>query len=167
MKKKNVIFILVLGLVMSIFIYPKVANAKKLEVEDMIRKNAANGVMFDVALANPLLEKSTDKIIFKAWLTTHSGNLLDEINSGKLVIKINNGKEEQKVIRDNIEWRWDRKSSHHPKAYIMLKKMDDKGHSLITDATESIQLIIKNVRNVPTRKFTWDDKVALQSLIVD
>ncbi|SDC33438.1 MULTISPECIES: hypothetical protein [unclassified Candidatus Frackibacter] len=167
MKKKNLVLLLALGLVLSIFMYPRVTNAKKLEVKDMVRKNEANGVMFDIALVNPFLDQPTDEIVFKVWLTTHSGNLIEEIKSEKLAVKINNSGDESKVLNYKIEWIWDRKSSHHPIAYITLKKTDEDGNSLVTDATESIQLIVKNVRDVPSREFTWNEDVALQSVIVD
>jgi YVTN family beta-propeller protein len=159
---KSLLIIVAVGLVLSVVLYPNLVDAKELKSEDLVRTNQANGVSIDVLLANPFLQESTDKVVFKLMMTTHSGDLLQNDWENQIVLKVNNGKGDEEIINDGFNWIWDRESGHHPVAYLTIKKARAK----ITDETESIQLVIKNIRQVPDRKFDWRIKEALKTLIV-
>jgi YVTN family beta-propeller protein len=113
--------------------------------EEWIRTSDAAGVILDVEFVNPT-EVDSDQLLFKIYMTTHSGNLLDNNFAENTTIRSN----KEELTGKDISWEWERKSSHHP---IGLLKANN--NQFITEGTKYIELVIDDIR-ATRHRFRWN-----------
>ncbi len=129
-------------LIVSLFLISMVAAAANTDNE-WLRSSDAAGVALDVELVNPT-EYDAQYLLFRVYLTTHSGNLLDNEFNKKIQIKI----EDNQLSGDKIIWEWERESSHHPIGLIKVENSLVNGERFFKKETKYLELIINDIRGV-------------------
>ncbi|PAB58604.1 hypothetical protein [Anaeromicrobium sediminis] len=125
--------------------------------EEFIRVDSQGSV--DVAAYfHNLSEDNEEYLIFELMFNTHSVEL-DNIDFADLSnVKNNNGF----TVDEGIIWEKENGSGHHISGYLKVpKKYKEK--NMVDESTSSIELEIKGLDEIQSRKFIWDEE-ALQSL---
>ncbi|WP_432402473.1 hypothetical protein [Wukongibacter sp. M2B1] len=124
----------------------------KIDEQKFIRTNSQGRVDVGVLFTN-LIEDSNDNLIFEIMLNTHSVDL-DEIDYAKLA-KITN--DSGLIVNEGFVWEKTEGRGHHIFGYLMVPKVY-KGKSIIEDTTRIIELEIKELDDVESRKFIWEEE---------
>ncbi|EEG77975.1 hypothetical protein [Dethiobacter alkaliphilus] len=100
--------------------------------------------LYELAVEEELVTENEleENIIFDLWLSTHSGDLMDFSYEDNVVLSTDNGEISPRNITVIS------RDSHHPRMLLKFEK------SRIED-TENMELLIKGLRNVPKRTFSW------------
>ena len=118
--------------------------------DDWIRTSSAEGVSLEIKFAN-FGEMNSEELLFEVYLSTHSGNLLD--NNFEELITVRNGQDY--LNNENINWEWERESSHHPIGLIKIKNTTIDGQKFYSDKTEYLELEISGIREA-SHRFRWN-----------
>ncbi|OCL26338.1 hypothetical protein U472_10040 [Orenia metallireducens] len=137
MKKFKVSILILLALIL--FSSNIAMASEDFDPQKWSRSSSGEGVWID-AVFNPN-QVDDDTIKFQVYLTTHSGNLLDLDFNQILEVKTNLGE----VSSNDIEWKWERKSSHHPAGII---KVNNKNKKLFNISTKFIEVTFVDIRDV-------------------
>ena len=125
--------------------------------EDWGRSSAAAGVTLDVEFMNPDQFES-EQLTFNVYMTTHSGNLLDHNFAELITVRSNQGELDKK----NINWEWERKSSHHPIGIITINNTITNGEKFYSGKTKYLEIVIDGIRGA-SHTFRWvinqDEKI--------
>ncbi|MEJ6950310.1 YVTN family beta-propeller repeat protein [Natronospora cellulosivora (SeqCode)] len=138
-------FALLLSLVISISLSAFANNE-----ETLMRTSSGEGVFLEVEFLNPD-EMDSDELLFRVYMTTHSGNLLDKDFENKIEARNESGE----LSAENISWQWESKSSHHPVAMISIKNDYIEEEKFYTDQTGYIELRINDIRGYD-HLFNWN-----------
>lgn len=127
-------------------------ESKELDEQKFIRVDSQGNV--DVAVVfNNLVEGNQDDLVFKLMVNTHSV-ALDDIDFGKLsTIKNSSGL----MIEEGITWEMGGGGGHHIYGYLKVPK-NYNGKDIIEESTKSVELEIKGLDGIDSRKFVWDEE---------
>ncbi|TDO73775.1 YVTN family beta-propeller protein [Halanaerobium saccharolyticum] len=148
MKKLKFTQIITFGFIfLAVFISSISVSANS---DDWTRTSSAEGVSLEIKFANSA-EMNSEELLFEVYLSTHSGNLLD--NNFEELITIRN--EQDYLNKENISWEWERESSHHPIGLIKIKNTTIDGQKFYSDKTEYLELEINGIRE-ESHRFRWN-----------
>jgi len=99
-------------------------------------------------------------VIFKIYVDTHAGSLLDYNFQELFFLRDNKGN-----IYPAVEWKDLSLDSHHRSGILMFAKTDSKGQPVIDNDTTYIELVAKDVANVSERTVRWDLPIPNVSII--
>lgn len=118
--------------------------------EDWVRSSDAAGVTLDVEFINP--DKiPAEQLLFRVYMTTHSGNLLDHDFAELITVKSSIGE----LDSESISWEWERESSHHPIALIKINNNMINGVRFYSEKTKYLEITINGMRE-SGHSFRWD-----------
>ncbi|MTI61783.1 MAG: hypothetical protein FH762_17675 [Firmicutes bacterium] len=140
---------LTLGITLMFFFTLSVVSLANGE-EDWVRSSDAAGVTLDVEFMNPD-QLDSEQLIFYVYMTTHSGNLLDNNFENLITVKSNQGE----LNNESISWEWERESSHHPIGLIRINNATLNGEKFYSDNTNYIEIVIDGIREF-SHSFRWD-----------
>ncbi len=126
-------------------------NQDEEDIEKYIRYDSQGSVDVGIMFKN-LAEKNEDNLQFEVMLNTHSVNL-DDIDYGNLVSLVTDNGE---VISDGFQWLKTEGSGHHIFGYLEIPKKY-KGVDIIDSSTKYVELEIKGLDNIESRKFKWEE----------
>ncbi len=127
--------------------------------ETLRRSDSQGGVIVDVLWISPelLRESNADEgyavdeyLVFQVDMTTHSGDLRDYsyLDNTAMII----GEREIRLAREDILSN----DSHHPRVLIKFPLRDEHGDEYVNDEVETVHLVLRDLRDVPERLFTWN-----------
>lgn len=125
--------------------------------EGLIRKSDAGNVEVAAVFMNPNpAEKlSGGELVWKISLNTHSVSLSDMDLAKRAVLTVDSGA----AVTQGFTWQsGSGGQDHHVSGLLILKNRDAQGKPLVTKATKSITLELKDVAGVPSRTFRWDNQ---------
>jgi hypothetical protein len=108
--------------------------------------NVDVGVIF----MNPIVSNE-DYLVFKVMLNTHSVDLTKYSNLNKFVeLQVS----DNVVIKDGFIWESESNEGHHISGTLKVKN-DYNGKPILTDDTEYLKLIFKNIADVKEREHIY------------
>lgn len=128
------------------------SNAE-IDKQQFIRTDSQGRVDVGVLFKN-VVEDNRDYLIFEMMLNTHSVDL-EKIDYEKLV-KLQN--DSGLIVNEGFTWKKTEGSGHHIFGYLRVPKQY-KGKDIINDSTKFIELEIKGLDDIKSRKFTWEEDV--------
>lgn len=126
----------------------------KSNIEEQIIRFDDKGEVNVAILLNNLIESDENNVVFKVYLDTHSVDLdlLDLGNSS--ILRTGNGF----VIDKGFTWKKAAGEGHHIFGYLKLPRKHN-GIDILNNAKEFIELEIKNIGDVQSRLFRWDEDI--------
>ncbi|SHJ71673.1 hypothetical protein [Tepidibacter formicigenes] len=123
---------------------------EEVNFEKLMRTDNQGNVDVGV-LINNIEKEDENYLVFKVMLNTHSVDL-EGIDYAKLV-NIKNS--EGLIVKEGFLWEQVGGSGHHIYGYLKVPK-EYNGESIINENTEYIELEIKELDKVESRKFVWN-----------
>ena len=138
-------------------------NTTNTEDQNVRRDNREGGVQVEATWMAPgHISDSSNKeliskydlntnIIFKIAMTTHMGDLTQYpiLNNAELTV-------DGKVIKP-AKWEYSSNSAHHPQGLLIFAAKDGNGNALVKPGSK-LELVLKDLQDVPERKFAWEQK---------
>ena len=87
-------------------------------------------------------------IIFEITMTTHMGDLTQYPILDKAELNVDG------TVLKPAEWEYSSSSSHHPIGLLIFEAKDENGNPLVKQSR--LELNLKDLRDIPERKFTWE-----------
>lgn len=148
MKKVKFTQIMTFGFILLVLFISSISVSAN--SDDWTRTSSAEGVSLEIKLVNSA-EMDSEELLFEVYLSTHSGNLLD--NNFEELITVRN--DQGYLNNENIDWEWERESSHHPIGLIKIKNATIDGQKFYSDKTEYLELEINGIRE-ESHRFRWN-----------
>ncbi|MGO1712451.1 MAG: hypothetical protein ACTH0B_02940, partial [Senegalia sp. (in: firmicutes)] len=119
------------------------------DYQDYIRSNRGGSVDIAIVLKN-IVEDNDENLIFELMLNTHSVDL-ESVEYENLV----NLKTDKINVDEGFSWQLTEGSGHHLSGELKLPKTY-KGQNIIDNDTEFVEIEIKDLGGVESRKFLWE-----------
>ncbi|MDK2919236.1 MAG: hypothetical protein PWQ37_1969 [Candidatus Petromonas sp.] len=132
-------------------------DSEEADLEQFIRSDSQGFVDVGVLFKN-LVEENKDYLIFEMMLNTHSVELDGLDYAAMANLKNDKGL----VVSEGFEWKKTEGSGHHIFGYLRVPKKY-KGKYIVDDTTKFIELELKGLDSIDSRKFIWKEN-ALQNL---
>ncbi|MBS4537752.1 hypothetical protein GOQ27_04720 [Clostridium sp. D2Q-11] len=123
------------------------------EKDTYIRYDSQGSIGAGILFLN-LVEENKENLTFELMLNTHSVNL-DDIDYANLVSLTT---DKEIVISDGFRWEKTEGGGHHISGYLEIPRKYE-GTNIIDDSTKFIEIEIRGLDNIESRKFRWEQDV--------